>query len=408
MFYAMLFAKNYVGTTLVVVQISLTTREQLGINTVGFNYYEREGGKMILSVIPLITTLIASNPKNENFINKIPIIISQHHPVSKTSSSFLNGQPYEVKIEEDGSLGILYITRDGDNDVYNYVRYDTLGNMILDLRNFAISPPMTERCDIEDWGLILPCADYIIDRDDNLWLFYTKGTGPRNKHLCWLKVDKKGKILEKKESTILVYNTILAVPSTNNIFQLYLPNVGMWKPVFAYYNLSLNEPVKTGLCPFYDAFNIIDVAQDKMLVVSCGPYPPFPFKYFIINEKGKIEKAEAISIDSCAFAKIENHGMVFNIDAFHYSDSILVAVSIWTPYLMNKVNAFYLVKFDANGNLVRPAKGIREGKILPAETMPKGIKPSIVLTAYKGLDKLWYYGVDGEGNLYMKKWSREE
>ncbi|MGB9722246.1 MAG: hypothetical protein ACPL28_12300, partial [bacterium] len=66
------------------------------------------------------------------------------------------------------------------------------------------------------------------------------------------------------------------------------------------------------------------------------------------------------------------------------------------------------IKFNSNGNLVKPSKGIREGRIMPAEAMPKGIKPSIVMTAYKGLDKLWYYGVDGEGNLYIKKWSHEE
>ncbi|MEO0096363.1 MAG: hypothetical protein ABIL66_10815 [candidate division WOR-3 bacterium] len=371
---------------------ALTTREQLGVNTVGFNYYDREGGKMFTNVIPLVTTLIAINPAGESFVDKIPSILSHHQPDY--------GKPYKVKIEDEGSLGILYITRDSDNDVFNYVRYDTLGNISLDLRKFATSPRIIESYDIEKMDLTVPCADYITDKNSNLWFFYTKGTNPENKHLCWLKVNKEGRVIEKKETSIVVRNAILAAPSKNNNFQLYMPNIGMWAPMFCYYNPNLKEPVKTTSHPFFDAFNISDLANDKLLVVSCSPYPPFSLKYIVINEIGKIEKAENILLDSCAFAKIENHGMIFNIDAFNYQDSLLVAVSIWTPYLMNKVNTFYLVKFDGNGNLLKPDRGIKEGKIMPIEAMPKNIKASIVST--------FYYGVDGEGNLYLKKWNSEE
>ncbi len=385
---------------------ALITREQLGVNTVCLNYYDREGGKMVTGLMSLLASVTILNSGNNDFINKIPGILSNCTNMGDGLVHYRGHyDPCIIRFEDDEHLGILWVSCQPYKHVYNYVRYDTLGNLVLDLRNFKMTQPPVIN-DLELIELVTPCADYVIDKDTNLWLFYTEGTDVEKKYICWKKYNKKGELLEEKKNSFVAYREIIAIPSTNNKFQLYITPHGWGGPSYRYYNPTLKEPTEVG-SP-YPNFNVIDLPNDKMLVVSCDVYPPFPLKYFIINEKGKIEKGETIPIDSCAFAKIENHGMVFNIDAFHFSDSILVAVSIWTPYLMNKVNAFYLVKFDNEGNLIKPEKGTKEGKILPAESMPKGVKPSIVMTAYQGLDKLWYYGVDGEGNLYMKKWSRED
>ncbi len=347
---------------------------------------------MITSVISLIAVLLTINTEDECFLDKIPAILAQHQLPA--------GYPLIIRIEDEGSLGILYVTRGDNVDVYNYVRYDTLGNLVLDLRNFATSPFIVPGS-IEDFELAIPCADYIVDTNGNLWLFYTVGTKPFGKSVCWMEVDKSGAVIDKVESSFYAYNTILAAPSIKNKFQLYLPCLGMWTPEYYYYNPSLKNSVKTKSHPYFEVLNLIDLGNDKLLVTSV--HRPTWLKYLVINEIGRVEKNETVMLDSCAFFKIENHGMASSTNAFHQDDSIFIGISVWAPW--KKSNAFYFLRFNSKGKLLKPKTGMRKGKILSIDVMPKNVKPMIS----SAIDQSFvYYGCDCEGNLYLHLWSMKK
>jgi hypothetical protein len=392
---------------------ALTTRDKLGVNTVGFNYYSRQGGKMTAFLTPLLTPLLL-NPAGSGLAQKIPEILSQHEYFDMGISYRGHYEPYIARIEDDGNLGILYLTFESGVFAYNYVRYNPFGSMILDLRKFKTIKPFISN-NLETLELEIPNCDYSIDESGNLWLIYVEGPRVTEKYIAWLKVDNNGKILEERHTNIIAHSAIKSIPSNQKYFHLFLPPFGwLANSYYRYYNPKLNESVRIGplinqervsIEPF-PAFSVAPLTEDRLLVVSCDIYEPFRFRYFVINNNGKIEmRGEDIPIESCAHSKIENHGMVFNIDAFHKHDSVFVAVSISTPWLKNKVEAFYLVKFDSEGNLLRPEKGIEEGKLHSIEEMPVTVTPSVVLSRFRETHRLWYYGCDREGNLYLKKWT---
>ncbi|MDH4211377.1 MAG: hypothetical protein OEV79_08005 [candidate division WOR-3 bacterium] len=392
---------------------ALTTREKLGVNTVGHNYYSREGGEMMMLSIPLLSLLLSGH--NDSALSRgLPEVISQIECIDMGIGYRGHYEPFIARIEDDSNLGIMYLTREGGNIAYNYVRYDTLGNMILDLRKFkTIKRFVTD--DLETIDLVIPNGDYCIDENGNLWLFYVEGPSVYKKYVGWLKIDKNGTVLEERHSDFVAHLDVRSIPSTQRNFHLLLtPFSWLANSHFRYYNPNLGKPERIGMLvtgdhvpvqPF-SAFNVVPLADDRLLVVSCDVYEPFLFRHFIIDSDGHIErKSEDIPIESCAYSKVENHGMVFNIDAFPHHDSIFAAVFISTPWLKNAVEVFYLVKFDSEGNLIRPEKGITKAEIYATDEMPADVRPVIVLSSVRGKRRSWIYGCDSQGNLFMRKWT---
>lgn len=374
----------------------------------------RKSLRRILYLIIISTLFHPIKAENNTFVDKLPKIISKHLGMRMGIPYRGHEEPCIVKFEKNANLGILSITYDSHKCVYNYVRYDTLGNMILDLRNFKTTPPITGAI-LEGSMLTIPCADYIIDGDNNMWLFYIDATDAYHRYVAWVKVDSTGKIIEDESPRKWITGLFFALLSTKHYWHLFLDTGG--KSIYEglrYVNTDIKEPRKINIgIP-------IELANGNILLVDVYKLrKPFRLEYSIINDEGETLFAtdKGILLDSCAFYKIENHGMDFNKDVFHYNDSILVAISIWTPWDPEgaRINTFYFVKFDKNGKLVLPKDGVKTGKILSVEEMPEYIKPSVVLTAYHdidrlaiAIDRLAYYGCDGEGNLYLKKWSKED
>ena len=179
----------------------------------------------ILYLIIILTLFHPVKADNNTFADKLPKIISKHLGRHMDIPYRGHGEPCIVKFEKNGNLGILYVTNGSHKVVYNYVRYDTLGNMILDLRNFKTTPPIREGVNLENLELTDPCADYVIDEDNNMWLFYIDATDVWHRYVAWVKVDSTGKIIEDESPRKWITGKFFALPSTKHYWHLFLIKV---------------------------------------------------------------------------------------------------------------------------------------------------------------------------------------
>jgi hypothetical protein len=392
---------------------ALITREKFGINTVGINFYDRPS-KNVFGGMPNRSKVLV-NPDNQPIIEQMEKILQKDEIVNMNLNYRGHSEPFIMRTEKDGTLCLLYATTENTKIAYNFIQCDSIGNIIKDLRKFTIIDPIIAN-NIETVELTVPCADYFFDETGQLWLFYTCGPSTTEKYINWIKVNKDGVISKKQSTDFKAYKSIRSIPNGDLQFHLYLQPYAWIYPYYQYYNPSLEHPMPTStesepnrvIEPF-DAYEVIPISRSRLLIVSCDIYKPFLFKYIIINKNGKVEKAmKPIPIDDCAYAKINNHGMIFNVDGRVIQDTVLIGVSVWTPWLKNKVNAFYTVKFDIDGNLILPEDGINEGELYDFKGKPDDVIQTYLFTWHSGIENLWRYGFDKKGNLYVRKWARQK
>jgi len=355
----------------------------------------------------LFVIFIVLSVDNSSFVDKIPQIISQHIG-SHMGIRMYRGHDEScvIKFEKDSYIGILYLTDSVGKCIYNYVRYDTFGNMIMDLRNIKSTPPITGSVNIENMDLTVPCADYVIDEEENIWLFYIDAfDNVYNRYVAWLKIDKNGHILEDNKSRQWITGQFYALPSKKHKWYLFLEHRQFFgsDPLgdrIVNYNMKSPRKLSMGAA--------IELNNGNLLIINRGG---LDISYSIVNDKGQIKykTKKPIALDKCAAYVIPKIGIVADIDLFNYNDTILVACAIYNSWDPEEVRTdlFYMIKFDKNGKLIYPKQGFWKGKILPIEEMPANTKLAIAFTAYGNLDRLWVYGCDGQGNLYLKYWSHK-
>ena len=374
----------------------LTTQEQGGVNTTGFNYFDvPRGGKMIRQVFNTLIglSLLSGNPISLKGLNQIMTttkeVLMYGNPASR-----LHGSDIICDFESVNCIGIAWLEEHHNRWYYNYVRFDTLGNILLDMRNFKTSNWYTGKYGI-DWENGVPHIDYVVHNNRNTVLIYSYDTdsiGDAGWRIGYVAVDSVGKIINERTLEQQAYRSFLSISS--KLLEFHLIWLG-----YTYSNSRLKHPV--GLGKYYK--KPIPHSIEAGVELECGDlfflgYNPFSQH---IHTQRISDKGELIGLDTLIDINIVASISWENVDIpsfreIFWSDSLLLYIQ---PYGKSLV----LVVFDKDGRIITP-KQQTNGKIINIDQMPRDAKRFLKIRG--GI--VYYFGIDKDFNLYCWKSNNEQ
>jgi len=372
---------------------ALSTREQGGVNTVGFNYLDKPGGK-IMRKAPLALLmglgLSSINPFPFDCINQILSFTQNAHYCEVL-----------VNFEHKNRIGFAWFEMCGvggdETYNFNYMRLDSIGNVLVDMRNFKVKPAHLEKYGI-DWELSLPKLYYITNEDGSSWLIHSYDTDSTKArcYASYVGVDSLGKvIIDGTIPSISEYG--FAYPSRRLGFHLFgYP----WASGVRYFNPSLDEPVRLSKKLFLFTKVGIELPNSRSLLITSPSFfnkwiGPDAFEYRIISDKGKLIKEKTLPWKEYVSVYWPDGGIPPFHEAFR-QDSIIY-------FLFSYEGKINLIKFTNKGEPIKP-KECLQGTILPIDDMPKTATRFIKIPQRKRI--VYYYGFDDNGNLYY--WNSKE
>lgn len=371
----------------------LSTREQGGVNTIGFNYFDRIGGKMLKQPLIALTALsiLNSNPLPLKVLKVLSEInaLSYGNPVRE-----IHGSDVICHFETENRIGIAWLELHGDEWSYNYMRFDTLGEILLDLRNFKLSKWYGGKYGI-DWEFGVPTLDYVTDNKGNSWLVYSYDTDPHNEtgwRIGFMMVNSNCEIVEHKSFEHQSGRCFLICPSSNVGFHILWGGTEWGSLGFGIlFNRRLSKPV--GVTPTAPN-TLIEITGERILMII---YDAFSRCIYCrrISGQGVLLSMDSLNLDeiTSVYWKKETIDLPEFYELCH-SDSLIY-------YIQSTVNSVRLVIFDKNGKVIIPKEQIK-GEVLDIGQMPNNATRFIKIRS--GI--IYYFGFDDKGNLYY--WCSKE
>lgn len=349
----------------------------------------------------LFTTFVSTAHRVPNtFVTRIPQIIGNNEPYWTMIS--YKGFDVITHFEKGNQLGAAWFSHDWDSLskvgywVYHYVRFDTAGNILLDLRNFAAQRVYWDRFDIMgDPYHPEPDINYTTDNCGNSWITFSYQD--KQEHvgwrIAWMGVDSLSNVTQRSvfEETSR-FQDFLVCHSKKYGFHFIgdrsnraYRNPEATEPMYFDKKYKKPPPAPPMLCIETADGNVLLLSQNLDLAqIHCQRISP----------KGKLLSVNRLAIDDVT-TTIWTHAELPRLrEVFYYDNSIWFVTTVHS-FEGQKPNRLYLVKFDEDGRAIKP-EATKKGKILSIDQKPADAKQFIKV--HKGI--VYYYAFDTTGNLY--------
>ncbi|MEO0127978.1 MAG: hypothetical protein ABIL44_09540 [candidate division WOR-3 bacterium] len=383
--------RTKLGPQQTLVRAGLSTREQIGVNTIGFNYFDtQKGGKMALFAALIELNLLGTNPIPINIINRA-VSLTGNVLTWCSPSRYFHGSDVIFNFETEDRIGIAWFegTPQG-NWSFNYVRFDTAGQILLDLRNFKIKKSYLGTFGV-DWEDGIPQLEYIVGEEKKCYLIYSFYTED-GWNIGWVTIDSTGRMREDKIfDTKNIGRWFIGCPSSKFTFHLIAAH-GIFGSDYSYIHpgLARSIPLPWGRKHFVTPNACIEINTDEMLLISFGSKHIYLQR---VKGTGDLLPYDSLHIDSVT-QTIWDVVSLPQFSELRYTDSV-----IWG--LQSNDNSVRLILFDKDGRVIMP-KETKKGKVLGIDEMPQDAKKFIKIRS--GI--IYYFGIDGKGNLYY--WNSKE
>ncbi len=342
-------------------------------------------------------SLLNSNPLSISSMNSIyETTRAAYWLYTQTRISY--GTDVIINFENDNCIGASWFSgRTPERTwTFNFVRFDTTGEIKLDMREFKITKDYGDKYYTESF-LGIPHLDYVVDDNRNSWLIYNYET-EAGWRIGWVAIDSAGNIVEdvpSNPSNQRVWQHFITCPSSK--FGYHLVFI---REKHLYFNprlkrvVSLLEQYKMRPIPSPPG-TCIEIQGNKVLLIGYKPQSKYIHCQRLSN-KGKLLSYDTLDVDKNASFYWED----VDFPPFHQlyqSDSL-----IYYLYSSGKHGrVLKTVLFDENGKAITPKKQIK-GQILEIDQMPRNAKRFMKI--YETI--IYYYGFDNKGNLYY--WNSRE
>ena len=306
-----------------------------------------------------------------------------------------HGTDMIIEYEDENCIGIAWVGNTKEpvlSWTYNFVRMDTLGNILFDMQESIVKPDFSYKYHM-DWHLGVPYLDYVVDVHKNSWLVYSFQMEEEHLvwHIGWIGIDSLGNTIVDSVFVFPTARRFLAISSKEFGLHIIERKGGSIDDWF-YIRPKLREPMKIGN-KFANSRTGIEIEDGRVLIV--GTWLPFTQKkeleyveYRLITNKGEISEEVKVPWQDYVAIYWENVDLPMFFTMFRQKNNIYCL-------LPNRKKGLNLYKFR-NDKIVMPKQCIK-GAILSVDKMPDNVQRFMKIR--KG--ELYYFGIDVEGNLYL-------
>lgn len=327
-----------------------------------------------------------------NAMNQIYEITKNVFPIYTMTPS-IHGSDVIIHFENENQIGVAWFepTKENKNWSYNYVRFDTTGRILIDLRNVIVKKDYSDEF-VQNWHLGVPHLEYVIDNAHNVWLIYSYDTED-GRRIGWIKVDSTSKVVENKSLDQEVGRNFIAGPSKSG-FHLFLHPMG-----FQYFNPHLSKAtsmLERYEKPYpYPPVVCIETRGGNALFIG---YPYYRYQrilqYQQISAAGSLVSVKSVNVDEYTTWSWNDVDLPAFNEIYQDDDGLIYCVRC-------DGNSLRIVIFTKDGEIIKPKKQ-QEGHVLSIDQMPHKAHRSMKI--YKTV--IYYFGIDNEGNLYY--WNSKE
>ena len=297
-----------------------------------------------------------------------------------------------INFERDNNIGVAWLEMGGEPLAetynFNYVRFNSAGDILLDMRNCMIKPAHLEDFGV-DWEESIPMLRSINDNDGNTWLIYSYIED--SWRIGWTEVDSIGTVVRKEPSIFSMRaksRSIIACPDDNLGFHLYLKLCG--GGVY-YYNPHIGNPKSLPGDIVY-ATTGIDLSGSRFLLIDPPSVftrwiGPDSFAYRIIDDKGRVKKEQVLEWEKYVTTQWGDIDLPNIYLAFKQADLIYFVFTI--------DQSLYLMTFTTDGAIMKPSRCI-QGEIQDITHMPQGSTQFMEIHG----NTFYYFGFDDANILY--------
>lgn len=354
--------------------------------------------RLFLFVLLTFTGLCIAVRVPNTFITKISEITKNAPPCSEMR--WTKGIDLIINFEKDNQLGAVWYSYSDSMRgcwAYHYVRFDTTGNILVDLRNFAIKKDYLERFNyLADPYNPYPNIEYLTDGKGNSIIAYSYVDDQKGGwRIAWTKVDSMSKIDSDYFEETSSSQSIPLCSSSKFDFH-FLGGSGCYHP-------HRNPERVNSLCytfhykkkkPHLIPPDHYIETNDNNLLCIAQSFDSAEIHYQLISPKGKFISGGRVKIDDVTKVIWGNVELPGFAETFQWSDAIWYITTVHS-FGYHGPSRLFLIVFDKTGKVVKQKASIK-GQILSIDSMPTDAKRFVKMS--KGI--IYYFGFDNEGNLY--------
>jgi hypothetical protein len=359
--------------------------------------------KIIISILFVYINLGSADHVPNTFIKKIADLLKREQITSEFR--WIKKVDVIINYEKENQIGTAWYNYSDSvpgSWAYNYIRFDTTGNILLDLRNFVIKNTHDEKFNyLSDPYYPYPDMEYLTDSRGNSIIAYSYPSDRQNERwkLAWIKVDSMSNIYRNDlDGSSSNYNISICLSKKFN-FHFILGN--------KYYDLVGSDHIKSDQVNVlnYKFFNpkikphllppnhFIETSDNNILCLSQS-VDSYEIHYQRISPKGKPISRNRIKINSVRAVIWDNVELPEFEELFHWNDSIWYITSTQSVHLRDR-SRLTLILFDKKGNITKH-KVADERRLFSIDSMPIDSKRFVKIVK----DTIYYFGFDHQGNLY--------
>lgn len=271
---------------------------------------------------------------------------------------------------------------------FNYMRFDTAGKVLLDMRDFKVKPANIEDYGI-DWERSIPTLHCFGDSTGNTWLVYSYSK--KGWRIGWVQIDHNGNVVAEDSSIMAEPTkpmTLVASAAKELGIHLFWTSTG---PGIYYYNPQLNEPLALSKRFFYTETGV-GLPDSRFLLISPPSafrksITPDSFEYRIIDDNGNLLEEYTLPWRPHVAGYWENVDLPRFYEAY-MQDSV---VNFVFPY-DNRIN---LITFTDEGQVIKPETHMH-GLVSPIEDAPGEARRFVKI--HKGV--VYYFAFDDRNTIY--------
>lgn len=307
-----------------------------------------------------------------------------------------------VRFERNNNIGAAWFEMQGEAGAetysFSYVRFNSDGDIILDMRNFMAAPAHLEIYGV-DWRESIPMLYSINDNNGNTWLIYSYSDDYWR--VGWTWVDSTGAVIRQKPSIFPTFakpRLVVGCPSEEFGFHLYLNQNGE----VHYYNPQMDAPKPLDKRTVYAGAGIeVDTSRFLLIDPPSGYrrlVGPDSFTYWIIDDTGDLIEQHNTEWEPYVAIQWEDFDFP-GIRTTFMQDSVV-------HFLFATDRKLNLMTFTAEGGIIEPRQS-RSGVVQDIAEMPEDAIYflKIVHNQIRNIvrNEIRYFGLSDE-ILYRLKW----
>jgi hypothetical protein len=355
-----------------------------------------------LMIILIILNVLYSKPLSTTVLNKILEITSTTLQYGNPSR-YLHGSEIICRFEGENRLGIAWLGAMPLNGgwSYNYVRLDSIGKILLDLRNLRQMQWCSDKYGMDnfDWTSGVPNFDYVIDMRKNAWLIYSYDTATiYGWHIGWMGIDSMGYKIEEHVYDKLMERFFFSCPAAKEGF--YLLWMGSWGykkgTRYCHYDIykgiqnkfkrisHMKHIYKNGDPPTPQVF--IETQNNQFLIIEYNTHTK-DIECLRISNKGRFLSRDTLNSDDISAAYWEGIDLPEFYEIYHCNGLIY--------YVLCSKNVVKKIIFDNEGSVILPVEKVK-GQLLGIDEMSSDAEEFIKIR--DGI--IYYYGIDNKANMF--------